>query len=197
MKRIILIIFIELLIFNVIASKDIEGTILTKNDSVIHVVFKIPTDLLTGDIRFDRIQNKIQYYNSDGKMTTVRPDQVKGISFSNNDIRMISCQNNVKQHLIFSFTTQKFIFLRLEKMGKMKLFRYYYMPKQNNLPELQNVFVLQKDEGDLLIPEWFSEFDYIKKYINECPDLITKIDNKIYTYKNIEEIVTDFNNCVE
>ena len=108
---------------------DLKGSIITNNDSVINVTFKLPKNILTGDIKFYRVQGGVKYYNKNEHTNKLLPGQVKEIRFiyNNEEVRFISLKDNLNLNGISD--PGGFVFLRLETTGKMKqyILRYKYL----------------------------------------------------------------------
>ena len=199
MKNVIIFFILGILGSGPIKAMDLKGSIITNNDSVINVTFKLPKNILTGDIKFYRVQGKVKYYNKNGHTKRLLPGQVKEIRFiyNNEEVRFISLKDNLNLNGISD--PDSFVFLRLETTGKMKQYIYYdtntYGFDFMRYIGPRIVKVLQIENGDLFVPGWFNNFKKITKYLEGCPDLVKKINENYYNSYNFNDLVKDYNNC--
>ena len=60
------------------------------------------------------------------------------------------------------------------------------------------IIVLQKNNDELFKPRFTKENfkEDMRVYLSDCPSLVQKIDNDLYSIDDIRQIVTDYNtNC--
>lgn len=207
MKKRFIIFTLVVMSFARIEAKKIEGVIIFNNDSIAHVTFNIPVSLILKEVNIQSIQQEIDYYNSSGKTVKLKPESAKEIRFKYDyeDIRMISCFDNLKLSKSF-FSSNKKIFLKLERDGKLRLYTYYF---SKNSPTMSNGaggtfsgssygaerFILQKNNGDLFKPRWLRFREDMKKYLSDCPSIVKKIEDRTYTSDLISIIVMEYNSC--
>lgn len=204
MKKVVTFCIIVLLSLSNAYAKKIEGTIIFNNDSVVHVTFDIPVTLIFRDIKFENIQSKIKYYNAANEKVKLTPDEVKEIRFKYRDeeIRMLSCFDNL--NLLSMFSSSSHIFLKLKIDGNLKLFTYYFTQTTTNFGPngtmttstyTTDKYILQKGKGELYRPNWITFKKDMKGYLSDCSSLVEKIDSRTYRSDDIEAIVQDYNNC--
>lgn len=121
---------------------------------------------------------------------------------------MLSRRNTLDMGNIFSSSSN--ILLKLKTDGKLKLLGYHY--KQSgpamgsgisggvsvSVSMTYNVekYILQKGNEELKRPKALTFRKDMKEYFSDCPELSTKIDDKIYKKKDLESIVGFYNsNC--
>jgi hypothetical protein len=196
MSKKVLLILIALVCIKNIYAKQIAGDIIFNNDSIVHVTFDIPINFILQEVNFIEIQQKIKYYNSTNEKFKLKPDEAKEIrfKFKDEDVRMVSCFDNLNLRDLFS--SSKNIFLQLKIDGKLKLYTSY---SRSSAPNSGGIvvsnFLLQKEKGDLFVPGLFFFKKNIKEYLSDCSLLINKIDNGTYARSDIELIVQEYNNC--
>ncbi|MFT5913698.1 MAG: putative Zn-ribbon and HTH transcriptional regulator [Bacteroidia bacterium] len=185
----------------------IKGQIIYDRDTV-EVLMNIPTTLLTQEVKFEKIQQKIKYFDSEGNKKTVRPDDAKEIRFlyQSEEVRMVSVRNTLGLGNIFN--SNENIFLKIEIDDRLKLFRYYQTQRSSGMYNantgmttggfsysVEN-YVLQKGNGQLTRPVGLSFKKDMIKFFNDCPKLSRKIEEKEFRKRDIEAIVLFYNeNC--
>ena len=221
MKKVGMLIIIVFIFATNNYSKDINGTVIFKNDSVINVTLKVPFELklFSNKIDFIKIQKGIKYYDSNRLVKKFKPNQVKEIRFNYDSVEYRYISLILKSPPPFVFKHKLLLMQATE--GKMNHYLYFKkvnvtMPMGTNpaysytsngqtynvyrihnieLPYTYNV--LQINGGELFVSDWFNEFKSICKYIDDCPELVKKINNETYDARNINEIVKDYNQCYE
>lgn len=73
MRKIIVFMTLGFLLTYPLEAIDIEGKLIIKNDTM-NVTFDIPLKFLSEEINYERLQNKVKYYDSTGTIITLRPD---------------------------------------------------------------------------------------------------------------------------
>ncbi|MBI3235937.1 MAG: hypothetical protein HYZ42_18195, partial [Bacteroidetes bacterium] len=145
------------------------------------------------------IQKGIDYYDSSGKTIKLKPESAKEIRFKYGyqEIRMVSCVDNLK--LTHLFSSNKKIFLRLQRDGKLRLYSFYYAAGSGgNIPGsyyMAEQNILQKQNEKLFRPRGLKYEKDLKRYLSDCPLVVTKIDDGIYKYDLLITIVMDYNRC--
>lgn len=207
MKRFPFLIVIVLMIAIKTEAKKIEGEILFKNDTL-DVIFKIPINLFSKEINYEKLQYKIKYSDSTGNKFAIKPDQANEIRFiyKNEEVRILSRYNSLRLGNIFSMN--KKIFLKLEIDGKLKMFKYYFTESSpvmyNSSSEVttggyshsEDKYILQKGEEELVRLKGLTFRKDMMEYFIDCHELSKKIQSKEYRKKDIETIVSYYNsNC--
>jgi hypothetical protein len=191
MIRIILLTLIVILNTLSIQAKNTQGQIIYENDTV-DVTFIIPVKLITQEIKFEKIQNKIRFYDSNGSRYKLKPNQAKEIRFTYNgkEIRMLS-RNKINVDTRF-FSGSQNIFLRLIVDGDLKLFKYYDKQRIHDNTIVTPVDVIQKNDEDLKRITNLISND-LGPYISDCPKLIAMIKNKELRITDLVKVVNTYN----
>ena len=200
MRKLLFLVTIGLISSITLNAKKIDGKILFENDTV-DVIFKIPFNFFTQELNYEKLQNKVKYYDSDGNKVILRPDQAKEIRFNDGffEIRMLSRYNSLGLGSMFSMSTN--IFLKLETDGYLKLFRYYYT--QNSVGMYNGTtgtmtggysysvenYILQKGNLELKRPKGLMFRKDMIEYFSDCPELSKKIEGKEFRKNDLESIV--------
>ena len=182
-------------------AKKVKGQILYLNDTV-DVIFNIPVKFLRQEPNYERLQQKVIYYDSNGVKRVLKPDDAKEIRFrfGHDEIRMLSRENTLGIGNIFSSNSN--IFLRIEIDGKLKLFYCYlthsgmYNPSTGMAPGASysvEKFVLQRGERTLKIPADLNFKNDMVRYFYDCPELSQKIERKEFRKSDISAIVKFYN----
>ena len=125
MRKVILLMTIGIVLTFKLEARKTEGKIIFEHDTI-DVVFNIPIRFLSQEPNYEKLQQKVKYFDAAGKKISLHPDEAKEIQFKyeNENIRMLSRYNSLGLGNIFMMGTN--IFLKLEIDGNLKLFRYYY-----------------------------------------------------------------------
>jgi hypothetical protein len=208
MKRFTFLIVIVLMIANETEAKKIEGKVLFKNDTL-DVIFKIPINIFSKEINFEKLQYKIKYIDSAKNTVVIKSNQAEEIRFlyQDEEVRMLSRYTNDRLENVFSNNYK--IFLKLEIDGKIKLFKYYqtesspvmYNSSSDLITEGISYQVdkcfLQKDSQELIRIKGLTFRKDMMEYFSDCHDVFQKIENKEYRKKDIETIVNYYNSyCI-
>ena len=177
-------------------TKKVPGTIIFNNDSIKNVTFCMPAKTSTDELKYYKICKKVTFFNNIGEKVVLKPDQAKEIKFVDEiPTRMISCKVGCKMR-----------FLKMQMDGKVKLLSLVVPPKtytsigsdgmhfSYTIPE-REIDYLKKDNEELFWPRWLRFRKDMKIYLSDCPELVDKIDKKILTSDDIEQIVGEYNNC--
>lgn len=203
MKRISLIIAILCFFLINAEAKKIQGIIITTLDTM-EVTLRVSTNFFTGSINYPAIQNKVRYIDKNGKKKRIRADEAKEVRFTykGEDIRLLAREVPIALAGIFSNNR---VFLRLKMDGPLRLFTYY--SKSNN-PDLYNgstgtwsgggssvreITLLQKGDGMVKNPNFFKFRKDMMEYLNDCPDLVGKLEKKDFKRRDVFEMVGYYN----
>nr|NQU89140.1 hypothetical protein [Bacteroidota bacterium] len=210
MKKVVLLIFLGMIFTTKVDAKKVNGQIIYENDTI-DVIIKLPVSLFSQKINYEKLQKKVQYYDSNGKKIKLLPDEAREIRFTydGEDIRMLSRLNTLKNRNVFSSGTH--IFLRLKNDGKLKLFEYHYT--ESNGPAINTEssgnttvtggttysiekYILQKGNGELKKPRGIIFRKDMMEYFSDCPELSQKIEQRELKKRDLESIVRLYNsNC--
>jgi hypothetical protein len=206
MKKTGLLFFIGLILTINVYAKRLQGELLLEHDTL-KVTFKIPVSLFSKEINYEKLQRKIQYFDSIDNKVVLKPEYAREIRFNYRDeeIRMLSRLSPQRLHDLFS--KNHYFFLKLETDGRLKLFRYYYT---ENSPEVYDAsgeiisggysysadkYILQKLNEDLYIPKILSFRKDMMKYFQDCPELSHKIETREYRKRDMVNIVRYYNSA--
>lgn len=185
-------------------ARKIEGKIFFENDTI-DVTFNIPIKFFTQELNYEKLQNKVKYYDSSGEIIILKPEYAKEIQFKyeNKNVRMLSRSNSIGVGNIFKKGAK--IFLKLESDGKLKLFNYYqtqFSPGMYNDPtgsmsggtiiSVEN-YILQKGDGELKRLKGLTFKKDMAEYFSDCPALVAKIESKDFRKRDMNIIVRFYN----
>lgn len=186
-------ILILLLFFSLLAKAvKLPGYYITQDGERIEVTFSVPTLGFSSDIDFINLQHMIKY-NINNQEGELRPGQALeyGFDYKGNHIRMVFKKASVVtfKDLIDS---SKGIFLQLVEEGYMQYYDFVYQPGLNNF-KVKPKYVLQKEDGDLILINRMGFKRNLANYLSDCTILAEKIRNKLLDYKDIILIVREYN----
>lgn len=194
-KTAILILFALFTTFTIQAKdKELKGKIIFE-DKVMNVTFNIPTLMFSTETNYKKLQYEVKYVDSTGKSGKLVPEMAKEVQIfdGSTTIRMLSKLNT--DALGGVFAKQGKLFLRLVMDGRLKLYTFYAAKSQNGMTivnELSESAVLQKGEERLKeVPSGFKSA--MVEYFSDCPVLAQKINDKVYTWREMKEIVNFYN----
>lgn len=204
MKRFTFLMAIVLMIANETEAKKIEGKVLFKNDTL-DVIFKIPVNIFSKEINFEKLQYKIKYIDSAKNTVVIKSNQAEEIRFlyQDKEVRMLSRYTNYRLRNVF--TNNHKVFLKLEIDGKIKLFRYYQTESSpvmyNSSSDLITEGIsnqvdrcfLQKGSQELIRIKGLTFRKDMMEYFSDCNEVFQKIENRKYGKKDIETIVNYYN----
>jgi hypothetical protein len=178
---------------------EIMGYYITNSGDTVRITLEVPLDIILQKPEIEKMQIAIRYYDSKGEKRKLNPEMVREVSFNYNEYnyRMLSRYDNL--NLTGSYSKNNYIFLLIIKDGPLKLFYFYkkgpepgsggYGPSYAHTDALS---ILQKEDDAL-----FKVTNSFKKemcaYLNDCPALAIKIENKIYKSRDIIQIVDEYN----
>ncbi|NOZ46096.1 MAG: hypothetical protein GXO79_04860 [Chlorobi bacterium] len=207
MRKLFIVVVLGLICSAKVEAKKIKGKILFQDDTI-EVIFNIPIKFFSQEPNYERLQYKVKYYNQSGKKVVIRPDDAEEIRFKyqSKEIRMLSLYNTLGLGNIFSISSN--IFLKLEIDGNLKLFNYYYTQQAPGMYSASTgmvtggysysveKYILQKGNGKLKRTKGLTFKNDMISYFSDCPELVTKIENKEFRKKDIQSIVMYYNsNC--
>ena len=205
MKKIVLVLAVILFYsMHVQAVELVKGKIITEKDTI-YVTFKIPVTTFSSEPNYIKLQEKVKYLDASGKECVLKPNYATEIQFSyaGGTIRMLSRFKSIFLGSIFS--SNLYIFLKLDIDGDVKLFNYYFRRSSGGMYNgatgmytgggsyTSNDYILQKGTGDLVVVHGISFKDDMSTYFSQCPALVEKIKNKTYRMADIATIVRYYN----
>ncbi len=174
--------------FGHIRAAEIPGIIITKTDTL-HVIFKIPTNSITGKPKFKNLLSKITYFDSIGKKTSITPNQVIEIQFQlpNQPLERIVSYNPITRGKVSNG-----VFLRLIQDGGLRLFEWHSTPSQKN--DGLSYFLVNRKLKKIQFTGLIFPTNNLIDFFEDCPLLQTKIKNNEFRIKNLREMVQCYNN---
>jgi len=185
-------------------AKKIQGQIITASDTL-NVLLNIPFKWTTGEPYYEKIQQKIVYFDASGKKIKMRPSEAREVRFTygKETIRMLSVYNSLMMGSVF--VSDPRIFLRLRIEGTLKLFTYYdtkssggmYNPgagmMMGGYSYNREYNILQKKNEALMKPTWISFRKDMISYLSDCKELLPKLENRDLKSSDMAEIVRFYN----
>jgi hypothetical protein len=209
MKKLVLYTVFVVFALTTNAAKKVEGFILYDNNQSVKVVFLIPSGFLNSEPAYQKLQYRVSYIQNNVKLT-LKPDDAKEISFTYNGqtIRMLSVVDNLQMGSPFSSKVK--VFLKLVVDGEIKLFDYYatsYSPGIYNpgtgmmgggSSYTYERLVMQRGDGPLVRPRDFYFKKDMTEFLQDCPKLVERINEKVFKKSDLELIVREYNaKCVK
>jgi hypothetical protein len=196
MKNLFFISFLLFLSVNAFASKKIEGTLIDSSGQVLKVTFKVPITTLDQGVNFFKLQEKVVYYNEKGKKVKAWPNEIKEIKFEyqGKTVRMISCANTIG--LGGPFSKNYNLLMELVVDGQLKLFRRYDMVSNGGRLYIPEIYaILMTPDGKLAETNRRTFVEDMAIHLRNCPELVKKVQDKVYVYKDLPTVITAYNTC--
>ncbi len=197
----ILIVLILVLSNSKTIAKEIPGYYINLTGDTVKINFKITTETLSSEINYSSLQCGVMMYNEKHKKVYLKPDEIKELHFDyeNEHYRFVPFDQDLK--LCSCFYSDKYL-LRQIMDGDLKLFKYTF----HNQGGIQTggrtgmfsgeVNILQKQNGKLFKIDYFNFKKSMSDYLSDCPELVKKIQDKIYGKDDLSKIISDYNqNC--
>ena len=186
-------------------AKKIEGEI-AFNDHIEKVIFKIPTDILSGKPAFEKIQHEVDYIDAEGKKKIIYPTDARAIKFyiQGEKVVMFSCQNQTEEGRLDPFGRER-VFMRAIVYGPLTLYEYAFRSITSATNATGNVSALDAVKYKYVLQHTIEPLKKIKdlnfrkdmeEYLSDCPEVVELIHNRDLRKKDIQAIVEFYNsNC--
>jgi hypothetical protein len=177
------------------ATKEVEGVVVYKNGKTKPITFQFTVGAFDNQLDVEAIQKEAVYLDSAKVKQSIRPEDVSEIKFTYDSVeyRMLSCPNKLKLG-----KTGKFIFLKLEQDGGLRLLRYYESsltptPSGNPIKTVTKKYVLRKSTDQMLMPDTENFKKDMNEFFADCQSLVFKITKNEYVKKDMQKIVRFYN----
>lgn len=188
-------------------AKKIEGTIVKEGIPEVVTLF-IPIRLGEG-VDFHSLQEEVRYFDSENKKQVYQPTEIDEFRFTYRDeeIRMISWQNDIRLGADLEQRNMKQIFIRSIGEGPLSLFVFYDLVTALGIPK---ELLLNNRASEYLRPSYvFIKEGYephvqlrinfkkeLSEYFEDCPSLAEKIQDATYHARDVKDILQYYNkNC--
>ncbi|MBA3680633.1 MAG: hypothetical protein H0W73_05645 [Bacteroidetes bacterium] len=197
MKKIFIILILALTVDKIFA-KEITGYYINLTDDTVKINFKITTEPLSTEINYSSLQCGVIMYNEKHKKVYLKPEEMKEVHFDyeNEHYRFVTFSQDLR--LCSCFYSDKYLLRQLID-GNLKLFTYTF----HNQGAMQTggrtamfsgeVNILQKQNGELFKIDYFNFKKTMSEYLSDCPELVTKIQEKIYGKDDLYKIIQEYN----
>lgn len=138
-------------------------------------------DSLTGQV-------KPMLFGPEKKVYLVGPDKDKK-SFSIFEVRAFSHDGNI-YHPVKG--EQGYVFMRLLHPGYLSL--YAYQPE--NQTRFDGLFLKKIDGDDLIVPN-LGFRKYVSAFLEDCPDVATRVKEGDLGKKNLRDLIDAYNACID
>lgn len=137
-------------------------------------------DTIKGDVRLAGIgiTQRVQVIGEDGKKKSYGVTEVREFNYKDNVFRPIKGLNG-------------YVFMKLLKDGYLAL--YGFQP--DNQTNYDGRFLMRKDGAGLEVPNLTFKKS-ISKYLSDCPRVSEKVEKGDFGRRDIETIVSEYNNCI-
>jgi len=200
-------IFVLLLIYNFNYGKKIEVYYITTDNEKHYIVLDIPVDLLSDEINFQAIQFTLKYYDKNGDKQKLYLELIYevGLNYYGEKIVLRKLINSIDLVPMALFDTRH-ILLKLVKEDVVSSYSFYgtwYTVTQGGFGLAGSgsfynygVLILVKKDGTMVDSSTGSFKNKIRKFFSDCPELVEKINDKIFKRKHIEEVIEYYKlNC--
>jgi hypothetical protein len=196
-----------LLVFKQISSKEtIDGYYINLKGDTVQANFVVAVTLVDKVIKFYKLQEGITYLDAENKKQHLSPSSAKEfvLYFNNDTIQFLSRYVDLTKFGGTLVEDQLFLFLKLEKNGYHKLFKFFAdgggdeSPDGRYHPDVKyNIngkfdYCLQKGDEPVIGLGMLSKKQFSEYYFG-YPELMKKIKDKVYKKEDIEKIVDEYN----
>jgi hypothetical protein len=138
----------------------------------------------------DTLQGKIKMMNfgPEKKITVISPDKKK-TTLSIIQLKAFSLENETYHPMK---GPSGYVFMKLIKEGYLSLYTFQ-MPNQFTF---DGAFLVKKDGTSMEVPN-LNFKKAIRKFVDDCPETASRVDDGTYSRKNIDLIVDDYNSCID
>ena len=143
-------------------------------------VVTIHGDTITGDI-------KPLNYGSERKVQVTEPGKKKVI-YPFFKVKSYSLKGEVFQPVK---GPEGYTFMKLVKSGYLSILAF----QPENQTSFEGLWLLKKDGNGMEVPNITFEKG-MKKFLEDCPALVKKIDNDVLNKKDLHQIVDEYNACI-
>lgn len=138
-------------------------------------------DTVRGNLKMFTLgpDKKVVIADEDKKKTSIHIFQVKRFSYEDEIYQPVKGP--------YGYT-----FMKLLKPGYLSLYAY----QLENQVTYDGLYMTKKDGTGVDVPN-LSFKKTMKKFLSECPEIATKLDNGDYSRKDLHTMIDDFNNCID
>lgn len=194
--------------------QELTKGLIIKGRDTLSVDFKIPTYLFSDNIIYSAIQEKIKYFDLNGKKNIIKPADANEILLYHKEdtIRMVTHIDPIQVPCERCKT--RYVFLKMEVDGNVKLYKYMKQYEHSYSHTVASdgfvidmvpagarigkdyFYYYQKETDKIYSPNNLLFKKEMSKYFSDCKELINKIKAKEFKKKDAEEIVKFYNaNC--
>lgn len=154
----------------------------------------LPTDVLSQDFlviaQGDTLRGKVKslVYGSDKKVQITEAGKKKVI-YPFHRVRAFSIDGEVYQPVK---GPNGYTFMKLLKSGYLSL---YSFPLANQ-DSYSGRFLVKRDGDGMEVPNLTFE-KAMKKYLDDCPEVVNKLDSDLLNKKDLDKIIDEYNSCIE
>lgn len=180
-------------------SKDAEGYIITNNQDTIYGSFRLKTDR-DKKLIYAKTQEKISFFNEEGKRTVYHPGDIKSFYFFYNlETLTFKSVPFFKNGDLFLKVVSEKGNLRLYQLfpdGDKRLTSVYELAEvafSTGLSGEKFFFCIFKPNGEVLVMGRHTPKNKIRSFFTDYPELFDKIDSREYKYTDVYRMVREYN----
>ncbi|HBF87615.1 MAG TPA: hypothetical protein DDX39_03145 [Bacteroidales bacterium] len=196
MKKKILIFVIVLLNISTFFAQKIPAYFISNNNVTTKIYLDDSKGFFKQGIDIEKFQHRIKYYDSNNEKHFLYPNMAKEINFM--------YEGKAVQMLSRIMPDGSLSFIQIVIDGKIKVFKRYitrhissgggmYGAPMTTFSYDVEKFYLQRDNEMLFRPIGVSFKKDMIEYFYDCPNVVKKIEERIFTIKDIEKIVYEYN----
>ena len=138
-------------------------------------------DSLTGEVKplLYGPEKRVQISSADKEKSSFTIFQVRAFSSNGDVYHPVKGDNG-------------YVFMKLLQPGYLSLYGY----QMENQTRFDGLY-LRKIDGDGMSVPNLGFKKYISQFMDDCPDVVSGVRDGQYTKKNLNELVTAYNNCVD
>jgi hypothetical protein len=181
-------------------SKKIEGYYIKKNNEKVTTFFNVPVNL-SEEINFQAMTFSIKYFDENDKKQKLDLSNVKELGFEYLGKKVVlKCFLNTAELGGLDFGDKKYVLL---KPIREDVIGVYYFSTEMTTPGFMTgpgghmmgstyhfeAEVLVKFDGQMVQPGIGLFKRKMKDFFSDCPELVKKIDDKVYKRQHIKEMI--------
>lgn len=138
-------------------------------------------DTVTGQVKplMHGVDKKVQVTGEDKKKTVYPMFQIRAFRYKNDTYQPVK-------------GPEGYVFMKLEKAGYLSLYSFQ-LPNQVSF---DGSFLLLRDGKGMEVPN-LSFKKFMKNFLEDCPDVVARINNGDLGKKELHQIIDEYNICVD
>jgi hypothetical protein len=206
MNKVIILLSLILSLYIKNADCNVKGFYINSKGDTIYCTFAFGKDFVASDLYYLDNRFEISILDANNRELNLKPDTIKAFVVSDIcDRKFVSLKNNFKLRQIDFAKKRPYVYLEIFIEDYLKVYGWYYWTRfdnsgidstgyDNNQRFIR--YYLQKGEGEVIqVESTNSKFkDQMKDFFACNPELVYRIENNEFKFKNILWLIAEYNN---